>query len=86
MAIKTGFSHALATLLLTLVSSLLVYFLRHVGLFERIFDVLISISFRFTQWLERSMSINISYEIFPVVFVAAILAFIWGVIFQISRD
>jgi hypothetical protein len=85
MAIKTGFSHSLATLLLTVVGALLIHFLRHVGSFEKIFDFLLLTSFRFSQWLEQSMGIVINYELFPTVFIAAILAFVWGILFHVTR-
>lgn len=86
MAIKTGFSHSLATLLLTLIGALLIHFLRHVGIFEKIFDFLLLASLQFSTWLSASFKIEISYELFPVVFVAAVLAFIWGIIFHLSRQ
>jgi hypothetical protein len=86
MAIKTGFSHSLATLLLTLIGALLIHFLRHVGIFERLFDFLLLTSLQFSSWLSTSFNIEISHELFPVVFVAAVLAFIWGIIFHLSRQ
>lgn len=85
MAIKTGFSHSMATLLLTILSALLIYFLRDVGIFERIFDYLTGVSYRVSIWFERIFHVSISYEIFPIIFVAAVLAFLWGVIYHISR-
>ena len=85
MAVKTGFSHSLATLLLTLVGALLIHFLRHEGSFEKIFDFLLLLSLKFSGWLEQSMGIIINYELFPTVLIAAILAFIWGVLFQMTR-
>jgi len=85
MALKTGASHSLATLLLTLISALLIHFLRHVGVFENFFDYLLDLSLKFSEWLNRSMSINITYEIFPTLFVAAILAFAWGIVFHFAR-
>lgn len=85
MAVKTGVSHLLATLLLTLISALLIHFLRHVGFFESVFDYMLKLSLQFSDWLEKSMNISIAHEIFPTVFVAAILAFAWGIIFHISR-
>ncbi len=85
MAIKTGFSHSLATLLLTIVSALLIYFLKDVGVFSQIFSFLLDISFRLSVWIERTQGVSINYELIPVVIVAGILAFIWGVIYHISR-
>jgi len=85
MAIKTGTSHSLATLLLTLISALLIHFLRHVGIFENIFDYMLKISFNFSLWLEKSLNIGITHELFPTLFVATVLAFIWGIIFHVSR-
>ncbi len=85
MALKTGASHSLATLLLTLISALLIHFLRHVGVFENFFDYLLDVSLKFSEWLNRSMSINITYELFPTLFVAAILAFAWGIVFHFAR-
>ncbi len=85
MAVKTGVSHLLATLLLTLISALLIHFLRHVGFFEGVFDYMLKLSLQFSEWLEKSTNIEIAHEIFPTVFVAAILAFAWGIIFHIAR-
>jgi hypothetical protein len=85
MALKTGTSHSLATLLLTLISALLIHFLRHVGFFEGIFEWLLKVSYSFSQWLEQSLSISITHELFPIVFVASMLAFVWGIIFHIAR-
>ena len=85
MALKTGASHSLATLLLTLISALLVHFLRHVGVFENFFNFLLGVSQNFSEWLSNSMGIQITYELFPTLFVAAILAFAWGIVFHIAR-
>lgn len=85
MALKTGASHSLATLLLTLISAMLIHFLRHVGVFENFFDYLLGVSLNFSGWLGRSVGIQITYELFPTLFVAAILAFAWGIIFHIAR-
>lgn len=85
MALKTGISHSLATLLLTLISALLIHFLRHMGVFENFFDYLLEVSLKFSEWLNKSMNINITYELFPTLFVAAILAFAWGIVFHFVR-
>jgi hypothetical protein len=85
MAIKTGSSHALATLLLTLVSALLIYFLKDVGAFETIFDYMLEQSYRFSAWLENNFNVQIHHEIFPIALVAALLAFLWGFFFHITR-
>ena len=85
MAVKTGTSHALATLLLTLLSALLIHFLRDVGVFEKIFNFLLQISYNFSQWLENSTNITVSHEIIPVLFVATVLAFVWGMVFHLIR-
>jgi hypothetical protein len=85
MALKTGASHSLATLCLTLISALLIHFLRHVGLFENFFNYLLNVSLNFSEFLRSAMGVTITFELFPTIFVAAILAFAWGIVFQIAR-
>lgn len=85
MALKTGASHSLATLLLTLISALLVHFLRHAGVFENFFNFLQGVSLKFSEWLSNSMEVHITYELFPTIFVATILAFAWGIVFHFAR-
>ncbi len=46
---------------------------------------MLKLSLQFAEWLEKSTNIEIAHEIFPTVFVAALLAFAWGVIFHIAR-
>jgi len=86
MAVKSGASHSLATLLLAIISALLIHYLKHVGIFENIFGSLHKLSFRFSAWLNKSFNIEITHELFPIIFVAALLAFVWGVIFHLTRD
>lgn len=85
MAIKNGVSHSFATLLLTLISALLIGYLKYIGMFEVIFDYMDLIFFNFSNWLAKFFDIEISYEIFIPVFVASVLASIWGIIFHIAR-
>ena len=85
MALKTGSSHALATLLLTLISALLIYFLKDVGVFEIIFEYILAQSYSFSMWLGNNFNIQIHHEIFPIALVAALLAFVWGFFYHISR-
>jgi thiamine transporter ThiT len=85
MALRSGLSHSMATLLLGIISALLIKFLSKIGIFDRFFDYLLGLSDKFSNWLEKTMEIKISHELFPIIFVATLLAFLWGVIYHIRR-
>jgi hypothetical protein len=86
MAIKSGFSHSLATLLLAIISALLIHFLSSVGIFEHFFSYLLKMSDKFANWLENAVNIKIAHELFPTIFVASLLAFVWGIVYHIRRN
>jgi hypothetical protein len=56
----------------------LIHFLKDEGFFERIFDFLDEILVKFSQRLEQSIGIIISHELFPPIFILAVLAFFMG--------
>jgi hypothetical protein len=85
MALKTGFSHALATLILTLLSALLVAYLNTVGIFNHIFTFLNVYTLKISQWLETTLKMQIPHELIVPVMVASVMAFVWGLFFHIVR-
>jgi hypothetical protein len=85
MAIKSGFSHSFATLILTVISSLLLHLLKDNGFFDKTFGFLSTCSMKFTEILEKTTEIRIAHELFPTLFIACILAFLWGIVFHIAR-
>jgi len=86
MALKAGFSHSLATLILTLLSALLLGYLKHIGVFEKFFDFLTARSLTFSLWLERSFNIVVNHEMIVPIVVASVLAFVWGIVYHITRS
>ena len=85
MAMRSGFSHAFATLILTVLSALLVGYFNHVGISSRIFNYLNSVSLKVSLWLENALSIHVSHELIVPLMVATVMAFIWGILFHFVR-
>ena len=86
MAMKSGISHSLATLVLTLLSALLLGYLKHIGVFEGFFDFLTAGSLKFSMWLESSFDIVVNHEMIVPVVVASVLAFVWGIVYHFARS
>jgi len=83
MAYKSGLSHSLATFFSILVSALVTEYFKK--FFPKFFEILSIIGLRLSMWIEKSTSFKISYEIFSILFIAIILAFLWGIVYHFAR-
>lgn len=85
MAMKTGVSHSSATLLLTIVGTLLTEYLRHLGVFRHVFEFLEMVSVHFSSLLRALFNLNVRQDVLVPAVVASLLAFLWGVVFHLIR-
>jgi len=85
MPLKTGSSHALATLLLTVISAILIEFLRELGYISLIIRYLDGVAGYLAHTISSSFNVPISGQFFTIVLTSSVLAFIWGMVFHVSR-
>lgn len=77
---KTGGSHALATLVTTLASGLLLTY------YKRRLDLLVSTLKRMSVWLINTFGLPLTPEIVTMILVASLLSAIWGVGFHYAHQ
>lgn len=85
MPVKSGTSHAVAALSLTLLSSLLINYLRHTGLLGGFMDALTEMSVSWSMFLQTNFQIDIHQEVFAPLLMATLMAFVWGLIYHMFR-
>jgi hypothetical protein len=85
MPLKTGSSHALATLILTVISAILIEFLRELGFISVVISYLDGVAGYLSNSISNTFNVPISGHFFSIVLTSSILAFVWGMVFHVSR-
>jgi len=77
---KHGISHALATLIGTIISGIILEFLKsYIPLIRNVFFFLGS---RLSTFFEITFGVSLSKEVLSIALLATIFAFLWGVAFK----
>ena len=83
MAVKSGISHTLATILGMVISAI---FVEYVKIWvPTLFKILDKIGIWIFQWLYKYVGVKIPQDIFVPLLVASFLAFLWGVLYHAAR-
>ena len=85
MAYKSGSSHALSTLLLTLAGATLVKYLSHVQLFDWLFGYLSRLAGLIADLFHLLLMVELPTEFIEYVLLGSMLSFVWGVVYHIKR-
>lgn len=85
MAVKTGTSHAASTLVMTLISVIMVQYLKQVRFFESIFELNEYLARQFAAGLHLLAMVYIPVQIVEFLIIAFVLSFFWGIAYHFSR-
>ncbi len=85
MAIKSGSSHALSTLIMTISGAILIQYLKEVRFFESLFWLIRFVSDYIQFWISMMFSVIIPLEYLDFITIAGLLSFLWGVSYHYLR-
>ena len=85
MALKTGTSHALSTLLLTLSAAIAVQYLKHVKFFDSLFIVNESLAQQISYFIKLFILMEVASEWIEYALFAFLLSFLWCIAYHYSR-
>ena len=86
MAVKSGTSHALAALILTILSAILIRYIEIKGFFEGVLSFLDRAGNMMIGLIVSFSNVELEIAMVKPLMVATILCFIWGVIYHYSRN
>ena len=85
MALKSGSSHAMATLIMTISGAILIQYLKEVLFFESLFWLIRSVSDYIQFWISMLLNVIIPVEYLDFITLAGLLSFLWGVSYHYIR-
>jgi len=85
MALKTGSSHAISTLFLTLTAAIAVQYLKHVAFFDSVFALNAAIAQKLSFFIKLLIITEVPSEMIEYTLVAFLLSFVWGIAYHHSR-
>lgn len=85
MALKTGSSHAISTLVLTLAAAIAVQYLKHVSFFDSVFALNAVIAQKLSFFIKLLIITEVPTEMIEYTLVAFLLSFVWGIAYHHSR-
>ena len=85
MALKSGSSHALSTLIMTISGAILIQYLKEARFFDGLFTVIRFISDYLQFWITILFSVFIPVEFIDFITIAVLLSFLWGVSYHYVR-
>ena len=85
MAVKSGASHALSALILTILSAILIKYAEKTRIFEGVIFFLEVLARKLINFILFLIDIELEIEIVKPILIATILCFFWGVVYYFSR-
>lgn len=85
MALKSGTSHAMATLTMTISGAILVHYLKEILFFESLFRVIRGVSDYMQFWISILLNVVIPVEYLDFITLAGLLSFLWGAGYHFIR-